>query len=125
MKNLLALRSPYCAGVLLLALGAACRAQAPALATSETPLESIPYSPALDTRSMDRSVNACDDLYHFACGGWQKRNPIPADQASWSVYGKLYVDNQRYLWGILRDASRPSPQRDPVQAKIGDYFAAC
>ncbi len=104
---------------------AAARARDAARPADATPLESLPYSPALDTASMDRSVNACDDLYHFACGGWQKRNPIPADQASWSVYGKLYVDNQRYLWGILRDASRAGQKRDPSQAKIGDYFAAC
>jgi endothelin-converting enzyme/putative endopeptidase len=55
---------------------------------------------SLDVRSMDRSADPCEDLYTFACGGWQKNNPIPADQSSWSVYGKLYEDNQHYLWGV-------------------------
>src|SRR6185295_14456114 len=50
---------------------------------------------------------------------------IPADQASWSVYGKLYVDNQRYLWGILEDAAKPSTSRTPTAQKIGDFFSAC
>ena len=61
----------------------------------------------------------------FACGGWKKNNPIPADQNRWSVYSKLSVDNQRYLWGILEDAAKPASGRTPTQQKIGDYFAAC
>jgi putative endopeptidase len=46
-----------------------------------------------------------------------KNNPIPADQARWSVYSKLAQDNQRYLWGILdglakrRKAATPPSRR--------------
>jgi putative endopeptidase len=49
----------------------------------------LPYSPSLDVTSMDRSVDPCIDFYHYSCSGWQKKNPIPPDQTSWSVYGKL------------------------------------
>jgi endothelin-converting enzyme/putative endopeptidase len=51
-------------------------------------------------------------------------NPIPADQASWSVYGKLTDDNARYLWGILDEAAHAS-NRTPLQQQLGDYFASC
>src|SRR3546814_13674248 len=73
---------------------------------------------------MDTTADACEDFYQYACGGWQKNNPIPDDQASWSVYGKLYDDNQRYLWGILSDLAA-SKNGTPDQRKLGDYFAAC
>ena len=53
------------------------------------PLEAMPYSPSLDVTSLDRSVDPCVDFYKFSCGGWQKKNPIPADQSGWSVYAKL------------------------------------
>ncbi len=88
------------------------------------PLQAMPYSPSLDLTSLDRSVDPCEDFYKFSCGGWQKNNPIPADQASWSVYAKLGNENQQFLWGIL-EADAKAANRTPVQQKIGDYFAAC
>src|SRR5258708_1958459 len=63
----------------------------------------LPYSPSLDTGSMDRSVDPCVDFYHYSCGGWQKKNPIPPDETSWSVYGKLFQDNLYFLRGILEE----------------------
>jgi putative endopeptidase len=88
------------------------------------PLSAMPYSPSLDLTNMDRSVDPCDDFYKFSCGGWQKSNPIPADQPGWGVYSKLANDNQQFLWGILEDDAR-AQNRSPVQQRVGDYFAAC
>jgi len=91
----------------------------------ETPLASLPYTPGLDVAFMDKSVDPCVDFYAYSCGGWQKLNPIPADQTKWDVYGKLTQEIRRHLWGLLQEASTPSPTRTPMQAQIGDYFAAC
>ncbi|MGC2635678.1 MAG: M13 family metallopeptidase [Acidobacteriaceae bacterium] len=101
----------------------ACLAQA-APAPADQPLSAIPYSPSLDLADMDRTADPCVDFYQYVCGGWMKNNPIPADQASWSVYAKLTNENRQLLWGILeQDAQLTS--RTPVQQKIGDYYAAC
>jgi endothelin-converting enzyme/putative endopeptidase len=94
-------------------------------APSVEPLEQMPYSPSLDLTNMDRSVDPCVDFYKYSCGGWMKNNPIPPDQASWSVYAKLANENQQFLWGILEQDAKPSPTRTPVQQKVGDYFEAC
>ena len=91
----------------------------------DAPLKELPYSPSLDVTSMDRTADPCDDLYQYACGGWIKNNPIPPDQTRWDVYGKVTVNNQRYLWGILDDASKSITGRTATQQKIGDYFASC
>src|SRR5262245_49434468 len=111
--------------IVLATLLAAAASATPAPAGDETPYTTLPYTPSLDVTAMDRSIDPCEDLYQYSCGGWQKSNPIPADQASWGVYGKLYVDNQRYLWGILEDAAKRTTDRTPAEQKIGDYFAAC
>jgi len=91
---------------------------------AQEPLQAMPYSPSLDVTSLDRSVDPCVDFYKFSCGGWEKNNPIPADQAGWSVYAKLGNENQQFLWGILAEDAKAA-NRTPVQQKVGDYFAAC
>ncbi|HEX5042129.1 MAG TPA: M13 family metallopeptidase [Candidatus Polarisedimenticolaceae bacterium] len=95
------------------------------LQAQDAPTTQLPYTPSLDRAAMDRTADPCQDLYQYACGGWMKNHPIPGDQASWSVYGKLYQDNLRYLWGILEEDAKPSPSRNATQQKIGDYFDAC
>ncbi|HTQ60875.1 MAG TPA: M13 family metallopeptidase [Candidatus Solibacter sp.] len=85
----------------------------------------LPYSPSLDVRSIDKSIDPCVNFYQYACGRWQKDNPIPADQTSWSVYAKLYQDNLNFLRGILDQAAKNSAARDTVTQEIGDFYSAC
>lgn len=101
----------------------------PVLAWAQTPVEhpltALPYTPSLDPSSIDRSVDPCQDFYHYACGGWQKQNPIPPDESAWHVYSKLQNENSSFLWGILEALPPGLANRTPDQQKIGDYFAAC
>jgi putative endopeptidase len=98
---------------------------APFLAAQDRPLASLPYTPSLELKFLDRAADPCVDFYRFACGNWNSLNPIPADQARWNVYSKLATENMQYLWGMLEDYAKPAPGRSPNQQKIGDYFAAC
>jgi len=84
----------------------------------ERPLHALPYAPSLDPAAMDRSADPCVEFYRFSCGGWMKNNPIPADQARWSIYGKLTNENQQFLWGILEEAAKGGTGRTPAQEKI-------
>jgi endothelin-converting enzyme/putative endopeptidase len=101
-----------------------CAAQQAAAPPKAQPLQAIPYTPSLDLAFMDKSADPCVDFYQYACGGWRKANPIPPDQATWSVYGKLANENEQFLWGILVDME-DAKDRTPNQQKIGDYFGAC
>lgn len=93
---------------------------------AQMPVEPVlPYTPSLDTNAMDKSADPCVDFYQYSCGGWKKSNPIPPDQTSWSVYGKLYQDNLNFLRGILEEAAQGNSSRDAVTQKIGDFYAAC
>ena len=93
---------------------------------AQMPVEPVlPYTPSLDVNAIDKSVDPCGDFYQYSCGGWKKNNPIPPDQTSWSVYGKLYQDNLNFLRGILEEAAQPNSSRDAITQKIGDFYAAC
>jgi len=93
---------------------------------ADRPLRELPYTPGLDPAAMDRAVDPCVDFYAYSCGGWQRRNPIPADQANWSVYAKMATENRQFLWGLLEEAAaKPDQERAPEERKVGEYFAAC
>ena len=100
-------------------------ASAAPAAPAERPLTELPYTPSLDVTVMDRSIDPCVDFHRFSCGKWLEKNPIPADQSSWSVYRKTGQENQQFLWGLLTEAARPDPKRDAETRQVGDYFAAC
>ena len=34
----------------------------------------------LDVGALDRGVDPCVDFAKFACGGWEKRDPMPPDR---------------------------------------------
>ena len=102
------------------------QAPAPKPTTPETANNISPsYTPGLDVTAMDKSVNPCVDFYAYACGGWQKKNPIPADQPSWSLDSKLQEENRQVLRLILEKAASPDPHRGPIKQQIGNFYASC
>jgi len=112
-----------CSAFLAACLASVAAAQSTAPAKPQEP--ALPYSPGLDPTSMDKAVDPCVNFYRYACAGWQRRNPIPADQTGWSVYAKLYEDNLNFLHGILEEAAAESAARNKVTQEIGDFYAAC
>src|SRR5438045_2974356 len=81
--------------------------------------------PVLNVSSMDKSIDPCVDFFECSCGGWIKKNHIPPDQTSWSVYSKMEDDNKLILRDILDCAAEYDSSRAATNRKIGDYYAAC
>jgi len=78
-----------------------------------------------DPSLVDASVNPCENFYRFSCNNWFKRNPLPADQASYGRFTELFELNRLHLKQILEQASRPGENRTPNEQKIGDEYATC
>jgi putative endopeptidase len=90
-------------------------------ATTDQPAKLDHFDPQLE----DKSVNACDDFYKFACNKWIAANPIPADQVYWSTGSGLEIWNDNILRETMEAASKNDSSRNAIQQKIGDYWAAC
>ncbi|MBI2386583.1 MAG: M13 family metallopeptidase [Elusimicrobia bacterium] len=76
-----------------------------------------------DPAAMDLTAKPCVDFYQYACGGWLKKNPIPADQSRWGRFNELAERNKEILRGVL-EAAAASP-KDDSSRRIGALYGAC
>jgi putative endopeptidase len=103
---------------------------APATATksADAPAD-VPKEPktpqSFDLTAIDKTADPCVDFYQYACGNWKKDNPIPSDQVIWGRFNELIERNLYLLYTELETASKPTPDRSPLQQKYGDFYAAC
>ncbi len=123
------------AAIVLMGTGIAC-AQSNLTSTSlreldalaDTPSSSVaePKAPrSFDLTSIDKTADPCTDFFQYSCGNWVKNNPIPADQVRWGNFNGLAERNQWLLYKDLEAAAKPSPKRTALEAKYGDFYAAC
>lgn len=71
---------------------------------------------------MDLTVDPCQDFYQYACGNWEKKNPIPKDKAGLDTFEIL----RESLDSILRDLLlEPSDNDTEVVRKAKYLFESC
>ncbi|MGB8258973.1 MAG: M13 family metallopeptidase [Terracidiphilus sp.] len=99
-------------------------AAVPALAQTPAPA-AAPELKVFDPSLIDKTVDPCENFYRFSCNGWFKRNPLPADQASYGRFTELAELNRQILKRILEEVSAPSATRTANEQKIGDEYASC
>ena len=76
-----------------------------------------------DLTAIDKTADPCNDFYQYACGNWNKQNPIPPDQVRWGRFNELAERNNYLLYNDLKMAAEAP--KTPLQKKYGDFFAAC
>ncbi|KAL5284704.1 MMEL1 family protein [Megaselia abdita] len=54
-------------------------------------------------KSMDMTVEPCDDFYQYACGNWEKLNPIPKDKAGFDTFEILRESLENILRELLEE----------------------
>lgn len=64
---------------------------------------------------LDESVRPQDDLYHYAMGGWLKRNPVPATESRWGTFYLL----RKAVIAQLRDCIEAVPKGSKVTHEEG------
>lgn len=79
----------------------------------------------LDKENFDTSVSPAADFYTFACGGWQKENPIPADKTRFGTFTVLRERAKEQLKNLITSlSSSPEAKIMGTDAqKISDVYS--
>lgn len=74
-------------------------------------------------KNINRSVDPCDDFYHYACDGWIRDNPIPPSENEQATYLKTSRLTFKKLRGLIEDETNLAP--GSALKKVRDHYTAC
>ncbi len=81
-----------------------------------------PYHSGIDMTNLDQSVKPGEDFYQYACGGWMKKNPLPAAYSRYGSFEVLIENNNQRINTILTDLTKSSYAKGSVEQKLGDFY---
>lgn len=71
-------------------------------------------------RSIDPTVDPCDDFYTFSNGGWLKEHPIPGDAGLFGMGQYIAAENARVIRRLLEDQEDTPSNIAKLALKSGD-----
>ena len=92
-------------------------AAAPMMGSAQTQLKS-----GIDLTNLDNSVRPADDFFRYACGGWMKKNPLPAAYSRFGSFDKLAQDNNVRINSILSDLLKNTYPEGSTEQKLSDFY---
>ena len=72
---------------------------------------------------MDTKVRPQDDFFHYASGGWIKRNPIPKEEARWGSFTMLRHMTDKQLQILLNKiVAKKHAKAGSAEQMIRDFY---
>ena len=87
-------------------------------AMTQAKVRTTSHPHGIDPANFDLKAKPGTDFFQYACGGWNKRNPMPADQSRWGVFNQLIDNNNKRIKELIEEMSAKKSS-DPLEQKIG------
>ena len=81
-----------------------------------------PLRSGLDQTDFDTSLRPGDDFYGYACGGWMKKNPLPAAYSRYGSFDQLQENNDKRINGILAELQANTYEAGTIEQKLSDLY---
>ncbi|XP_028401827.1 neprilysin-4-like [Dendronephthya gigantea] len=73
-------------------------------------------------RSINVSVNPCDNFFQYSCGSWIKNHTIPKGRTQFSAITQLSLNNEKILMDALE---KDEPTDSPTIKKVKNFYRSC
>lgn len=87
-------------------------------AMTQAKVRTTSHPHGIDPANFDLKAKPGTDFFQYACGGWNKRNPMPADQSRWGVFNQLIDNNNKRIKELIEEMSAKKSS-DSLEQKIG------
>ena len=72
--------------------------------------------------NLDESIAPSEDFYQYACGGWQKLNPLQAQYARYGTFDALAQNNLEQIKELIQGLNSKPNEFGSMAQKVGDLY---
>lgn len=72
--------------------------------------------------NLDPTVQASEDFYQYACGGWMKLNPLTDEYSRFGSFDQLALNNLEQVNGLIQGIAGKQHKPGTIEQKIGDMY---
>lgn len=91
-------------------------------ASCNTGKQQAELTAGIQLTNLDTTAPPGTDFYQYACGGWMKNNPIPAEYSQYGSFTILAENNRKQIQGLIEELAATQHEAGSVAQKIGDLY---